>query len=288
MTSKKPWNPLLGETYACRWPNGVSFYAEQISHHPPVSAVQLTGPGGVWSCHGQCFGRIDNGVQAVNLEQKGTFSLSIEDGTEFEWEFPTIEIRGNVTGERTIRIKGSFVVFDRTNDLECWVEVNPKKDKRKGTESAVATTVVGAVKAKRGEAPATITGDYCGKLVLNGDVIWDIEDPIVMRPTAAVDDSELLLSDCRYRLDRNLFIQERLEEADSAKLALEGMQRKEAALRGGLPPAGASPRAPPSPPPDAPPAEGTAKVGKSIMTGFSAFKKFAGKQFSKLGQGQKD
>lgn len=43
---KKPYNPILGETFRCHWlhPNGSkTFYiAEQVSHHPPVSAFYVT------------------------------------------------------------------------------------------------------------------------------------------------------------------------------------------------------------------------------------------------------
>ncbi|KAK8719058.1 hypothetical protein OTU49_014277, partial [Cherax quadricarinatus] len=43
---KKPYNPILGETFRCYWrhPNGSrTFYvAEQVSHHPPVSAIYVT------------------------------------------------------------------------------------------------------------------------------------------------------------------------------------------------------------------------------------------------------
>ncbi|XP_060760991.1 oxysterol-binding protein-related protein 3a isoform X2 [Neoarius graeffei] len=36
---KKPFNPVLGETYECEHPDkGFCFIAEQVSHHPPVSA----------------------------------------------------------------------------------------------------------------------------------------------------------------------------------------------------------------------------------------------------------
>ncbi|XP_060721913.1 oxysterol-binding protein-related protein 3a isoform X2 [Tachysurus vachellii] len=36
---KKPFNPLLGETYECERPDkGFRFISEQVSHHPPVSA----------------------------------------------------------------------------------------------------------------------------------------------------------------------------------------------------------------------------------------------------------
>lgn len=43
---KKPYNPILGETFRCSWDhdNGSkTFYiAEQVSHHPPISAFYVT------------------------------------------------------------------------------------------------------------------------------------------------------------------------------------------------------------------------------------------------------
>ncbi|XP_029335919.1 oxysterol-binding protein-related protein 5 isoform X2 [Mus caroli] len=44
---KKPYNPILGETFRCRWlhpqTNSHTFYiAEQVSHHPPVSAFYVS------------------------------------------------------------------------------------------------------------------------------------------------------------------------------------------------------------------------------------------------------
>uniref|UniRef100_A0A7E4V4K8 Oxysterol-binding protein n=1 Tax=Panagrellus redivivus TaxID=6233 RepID=A0A7E4V4K8_PANRE len=64
--AKKPYNPILGETFRCRWTvpdlenagkktqdgpfagsdvNQVTFVAEQVSHHPPVSAFYAEHPG---------------------------------------------------------------------------------------------------------------------------------------------------------------------------------------------------------------------------------------------------
>lgn len=44
---KKPYNPILGETFRCCWfhpqTNSHTFYiAEQVSHHPPVSAFHVS------------------------------------------------------------------------------------------------------------------------------------------------------------------------------------------------------------------------------------------------------
>lgn len=42
-SGSKPFNPLLGETYECkREDKGFQFIAEQVSHHPPVSACHAS------------------------------------------------------------------------------------------------------------------------------------------------------------------------------------------------------------------------------------------------------
>lgn len=42
---KKPFNPLLGETYEMVTPGGLHFISEQVSHHPPISAGYAKGRG---------------------------------------------------------------------------------------------------------------------------------------------------------------------------------------------------------------------------------------------------
>ena len=42
----KPFNPHLGETWQARMPHKpISLTMEQISHHPPISAFYMEGPG---------------------------------------------------------------------------------------------------------------------------------------------------------------------------------------------------------------------------------------------------
>lgn len=41
---QKPFNPILGETYQ-GYINGCPVYAEQVSHHPPISNLVLYGRG---------------------------------------------------------------------------------------------------------------------------------------------------------------------------------------------------------------------------------------------------
>ena len=46
MSTLKPFNPILGETYQGVYSSGVRVHAEQISHHPPVSSWQVVDPDG--------------------------------------------------------------------------------------------------------------------------------------------------------------------------------------------------------------------------------------------------
>ena len=43
---QKPFNPLLGETYEFIVPGKYTYFAEQISHHPPICAYHIKGEAG--------------------------------------------------------------------------------------------------------------------------------------------------------------------------------------------------------------------------------------------------
>ncbi|GFH31221.1 uncharacterized protein HaLaN_30217, partial [Haematococcus lacustris] len=49
---KKPFNPILGETWQAELADGSSMFLEQISHHPPITAFNLEGPGGAYKFNG--------------------------------------------------------------------------------------------------------------------------------------------------------------------------------------------------------------------------------------------
>jgi hypothetical protein len=52
---KKPYNPILGEVYHCKWDYGnpdmgTTYYvAEQVSHHPPISSFYFVNRKRNWS-----------------------------------------------------------------------------------------------------------------------------------------------------------------------------------------------------------------------------------------------
>ncbi|EFA76562.1 oxysterol binding family protein [Heterostelium album PN500] len=114
---KKPFNPIIGETYDCFWDSGDSngdshFISEQISHHPPHSAF--------------CFynkkeGIIVNANLSTNyVKFYGNFAESSLKGTivyhflrtndTYEMTMPTIGVRGILLGKLGSYVNGKTVI----------------------------------------------------------------------------------------------------------------------------------------------------------------------------------
>ena len=47
-TQRKPFNPILGETYQGIWPDGSKLFVEHISHHPPISTFLVENVDGLF------------------------------------------------------------------------------------------------------------------------------------------------------------------------------------------------------------------------------------------------
>lgn len=226
LQKKKPWNPVIGETYVAQWGNGVTIWAEQVSHHPPISCVQLRPEHSRWKIDAQLRFGVNPGVFVMEILQGGPTRLTFDDGTEYEWEFPAISLTGILTGDRVVKVKGPLNVKDVTNGLTCHVKVSPKKDKSRNLKYPRATTIWGGVRLKKSQYLSSITGDYTDKIYLDGELAWDISSFIASKPNKHVEDNDVLLSDSRYRIDRANMITGDLRTTDQAKALFEQLQRE--------------------------------------------------------------
>lgn len=262
LQQKKPWNPLLGETYVGEWSNGTRIYGEQTCHHPPISNIQVIPTSGKWRINAQFNFGIDPGVTKVVVLQKGLTSLELNDGTRIEWEFPNIAATGILTGERVVKVQGPFILHDRKNRLDANININPsktdekhfKKDQKdahkmsyeeleemhyknnnkrnKNKDKAKATLVQGGVKsANKDSYSVLIQGDYCDHVFVNEKMAWDIHNDITSRPLNPIPENDLLPSDCRFRIDRGMLINNDMDAADRAKNLIEELQRHDYKLR---------------------------------------------------------
>ena len=93
---KKPFNPILGETWQADMPeHGIRLFMEQLSHHPPVSSYQLEGPG--WSLSGWSQPAVVPVVKFYGIKTmaKGARKITFHrDGTSVEMSMPNFAIKG--------------------------------------------------------------------------------------------------------------------------------------------------------------------------------------------------
>eukprot|EP00178_Gracilaria_changii_P007287 TRINITY_DN2328_c0_g1_i1.p1 TRINITY_DN2328_c0_g1~~TRINITY_DN2328_c0_g1_i1.p1 ORF type:complete len:449 (+),score=85.27 TRINITY_DN2328_c0_g1_i1:59-1405(+) len=117
---RKPFNPVLGETFEFINPlNGMKFYAEQVSHHPPISVSRCDGNG--WHAgevvhinatfQGNSIEITNNGTRYIHFTTTGdhyTWNLpqalvsNLFVGTAFVDHFGSIELRNERTNTTSI------------------------------------------------------------------------------------------------------------------------------------------------------------------------------------------
>lgn len=237
-TQKKPFNPILGETFQALFEDGTKIFCEQSSHHPPASNFQVIPKDdayrlygyGVFSAHWK--GNVIHGLQ------KGPNLVEFADGTKIVMELPYGIFKGLIWGDRIQDYGGSLTFVDRKNDLGCELVFNPEAP---GWVASWFTTpkypsdwLIGVVyrlstrTQTNKEMLSKVEGSWLSHLDFDGQRYWDLNEvsPCSIKP---VDDP--LQSDCRYRADLQALLCGDEEEAQRRKIQLEEKQRREARLR---------------------------------------------------------
>lgn len=238
----KPFNPILGETYQSRYPNGVELYCEQISHHPPVSSWQMLEPSGKFVFYGS--GNWTAGIKgnSVRGRQSGINCVQFADGSKITWELPGIIVKGVLWGQRSIKYGGEMQFKDEKNGLSCNVLVDPQPQqgwvsswfRSKKAAGYKPDLVKGTI--KRGStALETCVGNWLYHLdwekegSSKGAVrMWDARRSAPLEPSGV---EAPLASDCRHRQDLLHLKAGDQIKAQEWKLTLEVQQRNDRKLR---------------------------------------------------------
>jgi hypothetical protein len=144
---------------------------------------------------------------------------------------------GILRGDRVVKMKGSLVVRDITNEMEMNVKVGSRKPRRSkpfGITNPRATTVFGGIRRMSDDKNGfmrKVTGDYAGSIYVDGGLVWSLERNYSTRPFMKVEDGDLLPSDSRYRVDRRCLIEGDLDGAEEAKNVIEQVERRDRKLR---------------------------------------------------------
>ncbi|XP_069989176.1 oxysterol-binding protein-related protein 8 isoform X10 [Penaeus vannamei] len=112
---KKPYNPILGETFRCYWrhPNGSrTFYvAEQVSHHPPVSAVYVTNRQEGFSVTATVLAKSKFYGNSTSAILDGNVLLTLlPRGEDYVMNMPYAHCKGILMGTLTMELGGKVTI----------------------------------------------------------------------------------------------------------------------------------------------------------------------------------
>ncbi|KAM3163105.1 Swh1p [Lachancea thermotolerans] len=145
----KPFNPILGETYEYSRPDEhFRFFAEQVSHHPPISATWSESA--KWDFWGEsCVDSNFNG-RSFEVEHLGLWYLRLRPDSEdkeelYTWKKPNNTVVGILVGNPQVDNHGDVEIINHTTGDRCMIHF-----KARGWRSSNAYEVRGEVYNKKG------------------------------------------------------------------------------------------------------------------------------------------
>lgn len=158
----KPFNPLLGETYEYVRPDkGYRFFAEQVSHHPPVGAAYAESAR--WEYYGESAVKTKFLGKSFDANPLGTWFLKLrsKDGKEeiYTWKKVTTTVIGIITGSPTIDNYGMMEIKNWSTGEVCLLDFRAR-----GWRESSAYHVIGKVMDRNGTTRWSIGGRWNDKI----------------------------------------------------------------------------------------------------------------------------
>jgi hypothetical protein len=240
---RKPFNPILGETFQATFEDGTQIFCEQSSHHPPVTNWQLIGPSHRFHFYGagEWWAGFKNLGNTVRGHQKGQSYVDFKDGTQIEFNLPQVICSGFLWGDRIIEYEGLARFEDKKKKLRCDVTISPPTggwfsgwfgkstklptDYLRGEIYRVDENAEG----EKGEVLSTLEGSWLAAVEFDGESFWDWKEPPKKHKPIGVPDP--LPSDSRFREDLVNLKKGDLDAATESKWKLEQAQRRDKELR---------------------------------------------------------
>ncbi|RKP27867.1 Oxysterol-binding protein, partial [Syncephalis pseudoplumigaleata] len=241
-STRKPFNPLHGETYECvREDKGFRFISEKVSHNPPIMACHAESDNFVFHQDSKLKSKFWG--KSMELSPSGTVHITLPKWQEqYTYCKPATWMRNMLAGNRYLEHSGEVRVQNHTTGEYCLLNF-----KEGGMFSASTNEVVGVVYNAKGKKVHTINGRWTEimyhereKNQLN--VLWRAEPPPHNHEsqygftTFTVQLNELTpdlqapgvlpCTDTRLRPDQRAYEAGRIDEADTLKASLENAQRE--------------------------------------------------------------
>uniref|UniRef100_A0A8C6UX92 Oxysterol-binding protein n=1 Tax=Neogobius melanostomus TaxID=47308 RepID=A0A8C6UX92_9GOBI len=166
---KKPYNPIIGETYRCMWlhqrTNSKTFYiAEQVSHHPPVSAFYVSNRKDGFCVSGSILAKskfYGNSLSAIlDGEARLTF---LNRGEDYVMNMPYAHCKGILYGTMTLELGGQITITCEKTGYSAQLEF--KLRPFLGSSDCV-NQILGKIKLGK-EVLATLEGHWDSEIFIN-------------------------------------------------------------------------------------------------------------------------
>ncbi|KAL4708914.1 hypothetical protein ACJJTC_014942, partial [Scirpophaga incertulas] len=117
--ASKPFNPLLHETYECvRTDRGFRFLAEQVSHHPPISACHAEANG--WSFWQEARIKTRFWGKSMEFQPAGRVHVQLRpSGDHYTWNKVTTCVHNLFGGQRWVDQYGDMLITCHGTDITC-------------------------------------------------------------------------------------------------------------------------------------------------------------------------
>lgn len=237
-TLRKPFNPLLGETFELvDEKNGYRLITEKVSHKPQIFACHADHKD--WECSYTVTPVQKFWGKSVELNNEGNIELKCKaTGEYFEWSQPTTMLKNLIAGERYVEPANEFEVISSKSGK---VTVSFEKGGMFSGRSEGVTAVL-TPKDKKQHSYKAIEGKWTEQLkdVKNKKVIWKVGE-LVKNPRekygytkfasnlndiTVIEKDHLPPTDSRLRPDVRAYENGNEDEAETLKLKLEKAQRE--------------------------------------------------------------
>ncbi|KAM9771857.1 oxysterol-binding protein-related protein 8 isoform X2 [Syngnathus typhle] len=240
---KKPYNPIIGETYRCMWlhqkTNSKTFYiAEQVSHHPPVSAFYVSNRKDGFCLSGSILAKskfYGNSLSAIlDGEARLTF---LNRGEDYVMNMPYAHCKGILYGTMTLELGGQITVACEKTGYSSQLEFKLKPFL--GSSDSV-NQISGKIKLGK-EVLATLEGHWDSEIFINDkktgtvDTFWnptpELRQSRLTRCTVPPEEQGEFESERLWQHVTRAVNNKDQTEATNEKFVLEESQRKSARER---------------------------------------------------------
>uniref|UniRef100_A0A671QJJ0 Oxysterol-binding protein n=1 Tax=Sinocyclocheilus anshuiensis TaxID=1608454 RepID=A0A671QJJ0_9TELE len=240
---KKPYNPILGEMFRCCWlhpqTDSCTFYiAEQVSHHPPVSAFYISNRKDGFCISGSILAKskfYGNSLSAI-LDGKARLLFLTRD-EEYIITMPYAHCKGILYGTMTLELGGKITI--ECEKTQCYTELEFKLKPFLGSSCNV-NQISGKIRIGE-DVLATVDGHWDSKVHLTEkrtgqqEVLWnagpDIRRQRLKRQVVQVDQQEAFESERLWQHVTRAIMDKDQMRATQEKFVLEEAQRQEARER---------------------------------------------------------